>query len=146
MTVLKEEIEDEEKWESDYTKLKEEIQPKRAELPSILASTNQEEDLARAGKLKQNVPVLRQKLEAFVQTSQSQPRRMVAREPVEEERLGRELAELESSVDNLTETLVIRIKVRTMTPQLETLLQSTQRTVQEATQPEDEHHRRTASH
>lgn len=141
LSTLKGEIGDEEKLTRDYAALREEILQKTSELPTdIEVSKNLEMELARTGELKQSVPLLRQRLETFMQTSeQAKPKRlMVSRDvrAVQEDQLDRQLAELESSVDKMVETLVIRIKVTTMTPQLETLMLSTQRAVDEANAPE----------
>jgi len=133
LSVLKKEIGQEEALLAASKAFDEELALRQKQFADAQASKDYEAGLSSTAELKQSIPLLEQKLQRLSADIAEQPAlKLLRRNEDDSQARAEKLAQLQASVDALQESLKMRIKVMALTPQLETLLMTTQHAIQEA--------------
>lgn len=124
---MNQELNDAKNLNSQSQTFEEDLAKKKAELEGISKEgINYEANLSALAELKQNLPLMKERLERLKANIVAEPkRRIVEMDPELEKGLKekeKELMEMESQVNALEESQLVRIKVHAMSPVLENLL------------------------
>lgn len=147
LEAMNAELERERKLRNSYAPLEDELLQRKAELSSLslllTRTKNCQAGLDQVKELKEkSLPLLRKKMETLwqqVDTEEESGRKYVQRDPqLAGDQPSGSLAEVESRLDQLAETLAVRVRVEVVTPELETLISVTQRALEESSRVAEE--------